>query len=432
VSSEHTAGQPLLVVIAPAARQVDAESVRIAKDVLSGGAAVKVVMPENAAELDRMLAHRGRKRPVVIGDDRALHRVVEALHRQRELTAATLGLVPVGGAGTAALARALGVPTEPVAAARAILGGGERRLDLLVDDSGGVVLGGLRIPGRTAVRPGARNGQQRIGQQGSLQQSNGRADGGRRGAEQESPDSRGPTEPLDFEQLEPEEAHCSLSAKQAAAGRGSGCDQPYHEAHLHHPGHDHHDHPDHHHDHQHDDLSHHHDQRHDHEDEDEDDRSRDEDGGRWRSLLTPAGLGRTARSVARACTGAVPALLPGSFGSLALPGSHTPRLRVEADGTLLTDLNHPVRMVAVRLAALHADRSAPAGLDGSYEGAVDVLVRPPSSTGRALRVRARTVTVIGRDFSYEADSELSGPVRCRTWTVLPGAWQLSVPIIGSV
>ncbi|MBK3572194.1 diacylglycerol kinase, partial [Streptomyces sp. MBT62] len=40
----------------------------------------------------------------------------------------------------------LGVPTGAVAAARAVLDGVVRRMDLLVDDSDGVVLGALRIP----------------------------------------------------------------------------------------------------------------------------------------------------------------------------------------------------------------------------------------------------------------------------------------------
>ena len=59
-------------------------------------------------------------------------------------------MVPVGAGGASggalSLARALGVPTGAVAAARAVLDGAERRLDLLVDDSDGVVLGALRIP----------------------------------------------------------------------------------------------------------------------------------------------------------------------------------------------------------------------------------------------------------------------------------------------
>ncbi|WP_445526514.1 diacylglycerol kinase family protein [Streptomyces cyslabdanicus] len=134
----------LLVVIDPVARRTDGESVRIAKDVLSAGAAAKVCLPDGPEEFTRALARRGSRRPVVVGDDRALLRAVSALHRQRELAACALSVVPVGG--TLSLARSLGVPSGPVAAARAVLEGAERRLDLLVDDSDGVVLGTLRIP----------------------------------------------------------------------------------------------------------------------------------------------------------------------------------------------------------------------------------------------------------------------------------------------
>lgn len=135
----------LLVVVDPVARRADGESVRIAKDVIGAGAAgTKVCLPDGPEEFARALSRRGSRRPVVVGDDRALVRAVELLHRQRELAACTLSLVPVGGA--VALARSLGVPTGAVAAARTVLEGAERRMDLLVDDSDGVVLGALRIP----------------------------------------------------------------------------------------------------------------------------------------------------------------------------------------------------------------------------------------------------------------------------------------------
>ncbi|KPI28870.1 hypothetical protein OK074_6852 [Actinobacteria bacterium OK074] len=137
----------LLVVIDPVARRADGESVRIAKDVLSAGAAAKVCLPDGPEEFARVLARRGSRRPVVIGDDRALTRAVALLYRRRELGGCPLSVVPVGGSpGALSLARALGVPTGAVAAARAVLEGAERRLDLLVDDSDGVVLGALRIP----------------------------------------------------------------------------------------------------------------------------------------------------------------------------------------------------------------------------------------------------------------------------------------------
>ncbi|MFI5681846.1 diacylglycerol kinase family protein [Streptomyces cellulosae] len=135
----------LLVVIDPVARRMDGEAVRIAKDVLSAGAAsTKVCLPEDSEEFARVLARRGSRRPVVIGDDRALVRAVSLLHRRRELAECALSLVPVGGA--LSLARSLGVPAGTVAAARAVLDGAQRRMDLLVDESDGVVLGALRIP----------------------------------------------------------------------------------------------------------------------------------------------------------------------------------------------------------------------------------------------------------------------------------------------
>ncbi|HCA87939.1 MAG TPA: diacylglycerol kinase [Streptomyces sp.] len=149
MSAPAPCGRPLLVVIDPAARRVDAESVRIVRDVLCAGAAAKICLPDGPEETARALAHRGRRRPVVVGDDLALRRIVALLHRERELAGAALALVPVGSPAAVAVARELGVPTDPVAAARAVLDGAERDLDLLVDDSDGVVLGGLSIPART-------------------------------------------------------------------------------------------------------------------------------------------------------------------------------------------------------------------------------------------------------------------------------------------
>jgi hypothetical protein len=149
VATSATSEQ-LLVVVDPVARRSDGESVRIAKDVLGAGAGMKLCLPDGPEEFARALARRGSRRPVVVGDDRALIRAVSLLHRHRGLAGCALSVVPVGGA--LSLARSLGVPTETVAAARAVLDGVERRMDLLVDDSDGVVLGALRIP---AVYPQA-------------------------------------------------------------------------------------------------------------------------------------------------------------------------------------------------------------------------------------------------------------------------------------
>ncbi|MEV5277549.1 diacylglycerol kinase [Streptomyces sp. NPDC051994] len=150
-----SAAHQLVVLIDPVARRIDGESVRIAKDVLCAGAQAKICWPQGPEEFARALARRGGRRTVVVGDDAALLRTVTLLHKERELARGALALVPVGGAASLELARSLGVPMGAVAAARAVLEGTERRLDLLVDDSDGVVLGALRIPELSRPAPAA-------------------------------------------------------------------------------------------------------------------------------------------------------------------------------------------------------------------------------------------------------------------------------------
>ncbi|MFJ4687158.1 diacylglycerol kinase family protein [Streptomyces sp. NPDC088789] len=330
VATSATSEQ-LLVVIDPAARQTDGESVRIAKDVLSAGAATKVCLPDGPEEFARALARRGSRRPVVIGDDRALLRAVALLHRRRELTDCVLSVVPVGSALT--LASALGVPTTAVTAARAVLLGAPRRVDLLVDDSDGVVLGALTIPplsgaavlSGTAVPPGA----------------------GRPGT--------------------PGTGAGTTGAGTGTGTTGTGTDRGM-------PG----------------------------------------KGG------TGAGAGDCAPAPARAlwlrsCRSLVRTLVPARPARLMGTGATAPtRLRVEADGTTLIDLDQPVSEVSITP-------------DGT--GAARIVIRPVSVGAEAspLRAVARRVTVTGADFHYGADAETSGPVRRRTWTVRGGALGLTLP-----
>ncbi|MGW0209228.1 diacylglycerol kinase [Streptomyces sp. NPDC003233] len=269
--------EQLLVIIDPAARQTDGESVRIAKDVLSAGAAAKVCLPDGPEEFARALGRRGSRRPVVVGDGHALVRAVTLLHRARELAGCALSVVPVGDSG---LAEALGVPGGTVAAARAVLDGAERRLDLLVDDSDGVVLSGLGIP-------------------------------------------PGPVR--------------SAAAEPVPVGSG----RPW-----------------------------------------------------YRSLV---------RTLAPR-----PPRLP------AVPSPGPSRLRVEVDGETVVDLGQPVEAVSVT---------------PGTGGLARVEVRPLSVGAEAtpLRTSGRTVTVVGADFRYRADSGVTGPVRRRTWRVAEGAWGLVLP-----
>ncbi|MEV8018789.1 diacylglycerol kinase family protein [Streptomyces sp. NPDC086554] len=291
-----SARDQLLVLIDPVARRTDGESVRIAKDVLGAAASVRVCLPDGPEDFAKALARRGARRLVVVGDDRALIRAVAALHRERELTSCALSVVPVGAAQV--LTRALGVPSGAVAAARAVLEGVERRLDLLVDDRDGVVLGELRIPPISGV---------------------GAADG----------------------------------ASDGASGGASG---GVAEADGHHP---------------------------------------------WL---------RSCQSFVR--TLASRPSRPSRVASA--PGPAPARLRVEADGVLVVDLDQPVEGVLLTPG------------DGGY-AEVEVRRTSVGAEAAALRVRARTITVSGADFRYRADAVVAGPVRTRTWTVRPRAWGLTLP-----
>ncbi|MGY1780106.1 diacylglycerol/lipid kinase family protein [Geodermatophilus sp. SYSU D01036] len=110
-----------------------------ALEVLRAGADVEVAATADAGDLDRVLAGRDGRRLAVAGGDGSVHAVVAALDRAGALDPADpLGVVPLGTGND--LAGALGLPDDPAAAARCVLDGPPRPLDLLRDDAGGVVV----------------------------------------------------------------------------------------------------------------------------------------------------------------------------------------------------------------------------------------------------------------------------------------------------
>ncbi|MGW3944052.1 diacylglycerol kinase [Streptomyces phaeochromogenes] len=355
----------LLVVIDPVARHGDGEAVRIAKDVLSAGATTKVCLPDGPEEFDRALARRGSRRPVVIGDDRALLRAVSVLYRRRELAGCALSLVPVGVSGGAlSLARALGVPIGAVAAARTVLDGVERRLDLLVDDSDGVVLGALRIPplagGRWGVAGSAGSSGVGLGEGlggglgGGLGAGSGNGSGSGSGDGAGSGSGGGSRLGLGFG-FGLGSGSGSDSGSRSGSGSGSGSGS-----------------------------------------------SSEDGGGHHHHWL------RTCQSLVRTLA-ARPARVP------APAVSGPTRLRIEVDGVTLVDLDQPLESVSV--------------MPGGVGGGARIEVRRASVGAEAalLEAVARTITVSGADFRYRADAVVGGPVRTRTWTVREGAWGLTLP-----
>lgn len=121
----------------------DRENVEAALGVLRASSDVEVCETGNPGELDGVLHRRGGRRIVVAGGDGSLHAVVAALHRRHELADAVVGLIPLGTGND--FARGAGIPLDPEEAARLILHGQVRRVDLLVDCAGEVVVNNVHI-----------------------------------------------------------------------------------------------------------------------------------------------------------------------------------------------------------------------------------------------------------------------------------------------
>lgn len=121
------------------------------------------------------------------------------------------------------------------------------------------------------------------------------------------------------------------------------------------------------------------------------------------------------------------------------------RLRIEADGEVINDVDSPVLMVALGNGAtvgggLELTPDADPG-----DGRIDLMIaRPKGTLSRlayvarlgigthsmhrdVLTLHATTVTVSGTAFWCSADGELYGPERHRSWRLEPAAYSMIVP-----
>lgn len=123
-------------------------------EVLRSAASVEVAVTSNPGELDGVLHRAGSRRIVVAGGDGSLHAVVAALHRRHELPGRVLGLLPLGTGND--FARCMGIPLDVGEAARLVLEGDVRPVDLIVDERGAVVVNQVHVgAGADAARHGA-------------------------------------------------------------------------------------------------------------------------------------------------------------------------------------------------------------------------------------------------------------------------------------
>jgi len=128
-----------LLVASEGAGSTDEDAVRAAVDVLGA----ELLVCHGPGDLDVALDRLDGRTLVIAGGDGSLHLAVSRLRARGALATTRLGLVPLGTGND--LARALGVPLDPVNAARLVREGEARALDLLVDDDGGVAVNAVHV-----------------------------------------------------------------------------------------------------------------------------------------------------------------------------------------------------------------------------------------------------------------------------------------------
>jgi len=146
---------PLLVITNSDAGTTDETSLERALGILRERVSVEVQATSNPGELDGVLHRAGSRRIIVAGGDGSLHAVIAALHRRNDLKNAVLGLLPLGTGND--FARGTGIPLAIEEAARVVLHGQPRKMDLVVDELGEVVVNSVHVgAGANASRRGAR------------------------------------------------------------------------------------------------------------------------------------------------------------------------------------------------------------------------------------------------------------------------------------
>ncbi len=131
--------QSALVLANAGAGSAGDEETDRALAVLREHAEVELVTVAGPEDVRRAVQDAAGRRVVVLGGDGSVHGCLQALADQDLLgQVGAIGVVPRGTGND--FARANGIPFEPAEAARVALHGQLRRQDLLVDDSGGVVV----------------------------------------------------------------------------------------------------------------------------------------------------------------------------------------------------------------------------------------------------------------------------------------------------
>ncbi len=145
---------PMLVITNKDAGTADQETLEVALGILRERTSVEVAATSDPGELDGVLHRAGSRRIVVAGGDGSLHAVMSALHRRHELGERVVGLLPLGTGND--FARGVGISLEIDEAARTVVDGEVREMDLIIDEVGEIVVNNVHVgAGAEASRKGS-------------------------------------------------------------------------------------------------------------------------------------------------------------------------------------------------------------------------------------------------------------------------------------
>ncbi|MDT5025711.1 MAG: hypothetical protein QOE61_2137 [Micromonosporaceae bacterium] len=133
----------MLVVTNELAGRTERDGVATVLDVLQTAGPVEHVECHTEADLDPVLDRRDGRTVVVVGGDGSLHAMLGALWRRGEASDCPVGLIPLGTGND--FARGVGIPLEPVEAAKLIVSGAATPVDLVTDDAGGLVVNAMHV-----------------------------------------------------------------------------------------------------------------------------------------------------------------------------------------------------------------------------------------------------------------------------------------------
>lgn len=119
------------------------------------GNSVELAATRDLAHLDQTLEQLNGRRLVLMGGDGSIHAAVQSLHQKGQLRkTGPIGLVPLGTGND--LAGSLGIPVDPVQAAKTVMTGHTRPMELFVSDDGNIAVNAVHVGiGASAAARGA-------------------------------------------------------------------------------------------------------------------------------------------------------------------------------------------------------------------------------------------------------------------------------------